>query len=289
MPAEMMQTSSSNCLPPMVISAPPTLSTGSASKNGPKKERTCKGKRYLDMISESKGNPVQPGGKKCKSNSGGEAESPTKESGSGKGSSSTGGSKWVSGGFDLEEHIAALPQLGDAHLLTALNNSKNKVTAVNGKGDDHHGGNHHRIHSQRRNSDRDSDGSRSPTSPPGNGDKSAAFNQYNSKSDSESSSSEPCLKIGEDQMSARSGSASGSMSSRTNSPVNTLTNGHASPENESSENSKRSIVARELLASAGFNLSRSSQGIEVGPCDGLAALAEVALSQAQAISTPTSS
>src|SRR5262249_34565662 len=47
-------------------------------------------------------------------------------------------SKWVSGGFDLEEHIAALPQLGDTHLLNALGHSKankgiigNKTTVNN--------------------------------------------------------------------------------------------------------------------------------------------------------------
>ena len=40
----------------------------------------------------------------------------------GSGNQST--SKWVSGGFDLEEHIAALPQLGDTHLLNALSHSK---------------------------------------------------------------------------------------------------------------------------------------------------------------------
>ena len=291
MPVEMMQTSSSNCLPTsaqMTASVPPTSgsgtpagSSGSGSKNGPKKERTCKGKRYLEMINESKGSGsvVQPGGKKCKSGLGEGAESPSKESK---------GSKWVSGGFDLEEHIAALPQLGDAHLLTALNNSKNKVNAagVNGKGSPNHS--HHRMstHSQGRHSDRDSDGSRSPTSPSGvhHGDntKSAATpNHYSSKHSDSDSSSEPCLKlVTEDPMSIKSGTMS---SSGTNSPVN----GHGSPDGESSE--KRSIVARELLASAGFNLSRSSQGIEVGPCDGLAALAEVALSQAQAISTTTSS
>lgn len=311
MPIEMMQTSpslpSSNCPPSLVNSGSPV--TGNSSKNGPKKERTCKGKRYLDMINESKTgtgtNPVnQPGGKKCKNSSGESGESPIKDGSKNSSSGAGGGSKWVSGGFDLEEHIAALPQLGDAHLLTALNNSKNKGTVVNGNVGGNHGHGHHHNRQGRNNSDLESDGSRSPSSPSGHHgerrDAAAAFNQIiSNKSDSESSSSEPCLKIGEDPMSVKSNGGSGSISSRTNSPINNLTNGHGSPisktnnlENESSSTTsdqKRSMVARELLASAGFNLSRSSQGIEVGPCDGLAALAEVALSQAQAISTTTSS
>ena len=47
------------------------------------------------------------------------------------GGAGTGGSKWVSGGFDLEEHIAQLPQLGDTHLLNALSHSKANKTTLN--------------------------------------------------------------------------------------------------------------------------------------------------------------
>jgi hypothetical protein len=66
-------------------------------------------------------------------------------------SSSGGGSKWVSGEFDLEERIAALPQLQDTHLINALNHkSSEKLIAINGSrssasshNNHHHSNQHH--------------------------------------------------------------------------------------------------------------------------------------------------
>lgn len=40
-------------------------------------------------------------------------------------------SKWVSGEFDLEERIAALPQLQDTHLINALNHKSGGLIAMN--------------------------------------------------------------------------------------------------------------------------------------------------------------
>ncbi|RWS31120.1 SOX transcription factor-like protein, partial [Leptotrombidium deliense] len=90
-------------------SQPFTMSVSKAQR----KERTCKGKRYLEMLSENKL------AKRNKNNSGDEQKSNSCINAGGSSSS-----KWVSGGFDLEEHIAALPQLGDKHLINALNHSK---------------------------------------------------------------------------------------------------------------------------------------------------------------------
>lgn len=40
-------------------------------------------------------------------------------------------SKWVSGEFDLEERIAALPQLQDTHLINALNHKSSGLIPMN--------------------------------------------------------------------------------------------------------------------------------------------------------------
>ncbi|KAI1289272.1 HMG box transcription factor BBX [Halotydeus destructor] len=123
LPVEMLQTSSSASLPQNA--SPASVQQRESLKNQQRKDRSCKGKRYLEMINENKIS------KRTKSNSisggspGGEPELRAR-------TNSTSGSKWVSGGFDLEEHIAALPQLGDAHLLNALSHIKGKNGAVNG-------------------------------------------------------------------------------------------------------------------------------------------------------------
>lgn len=57
---------------------------------------------------------------------------------------SAGGSKWVSGEFDLEERIAALPQLQDTHLINALNHkSSERLIAINGSRASSHNNHHH--------------------------------------------------------------------------------------------------------------------------------------------------
>lgn len=99
MPVEMLQTSSSNI--PQHSSSPANASSAS-SKNQKRQDRSCKGKRYLEMINENKTS------KRAKSNSvsGGTATNDSGESsGRAGGSASAGsssGSKWVSGNFDLE-------------------------------------------------------------------------------------------------------------------------------------------------------------------------------------------
>lgn len=119
MPAEMLQTSSS--------SAPSKDAHATAANNKKRQERSCKGKRYQEMINENKL------AKRAKSNSVSGGSESGGESGGGSGSKAATGSKWVSGGFDLEEHIAALPQLGDAHLMSALSHmKKGKQPILNG-------------------------------------------------------------------------------------------------------------------------------------------------------------
>lgn len=102
-----------------------------------RKDRSCKGKRYLEILNENKfakrsrtisqtagqsvGDKEETSAKNISSN----------QSGSNSGTNTAGHSKWVSGGFDLEEHIAQLPQLGDTHLLNALSHSKANKTSVN--------------------------------------------------------------------------------------------------------------------------------------------------------------
>lgn len=112
----------------------------SSKQNSQKKERSCKGKRYLEMLNENK---LAKRSKNASTSSicsngdefGNKNSSSTNQTGS--------SSKWVSGTFDLEEHIAALPQLsdqlGDNHLINALDstNSLNK----NDHGHDHQANN----------------------------------------------------------------------------------------------------------------------------------------------------
>ena len=116
----------------------------SGSKSQSRKDRSCKGKRYLEILNENKF------GKRSRTVSSMSANSDKDEtsaknfsskdqSGGGAGS---GHSKWVSGGFDLEEHIAQLPQLGDAHLLNALNHSKANKTAVTANKNGNESANH---------------------------------------------------------------------------------------------------------------------------------------------------
>lgn len=110
------------------LSTTTTTGHNSANRAQSRKDRSCKGKRYLEILNENKF------GKRSRNVSpmvghngaGGDKEDGTaaKNSSSNQSSAGTGGSKWVSGGFDLEEHIAQLPQLGDTHLLNALSHSK---------------------------------------------------------------------------------------------------------------------------------------------------------------------
>ena len=344
MPAEMLP---SNCSggggAVNASSAGPAQATPNGAKgaaSAPRKDRSCKGKRYLEMISESKGSGGAGsgggggGGSSCKrpkSNSvsmgsnGESAESSPNKSSTGN------SSKWVSGGFDLEERIAALPQLQDTHLVNALNNNRTRNT-LNGKGlpatdscadsrksavagDEHPAAMHaapvspsaaaaagaatplvngdtkaanhyvnnsqpqphnhqqqHHPHSNKHGDKRSSEASASPAS--------SGSTLCSGDEDGDSRSS-PALQVVEPKPASDE-----RHSPTTVSPVR----GAAMPAAEAVVASGRCdspTPVREFLAS-GFSLSRS-QGLEVGPCDGLAALAEVALSQAQAITTSSSS
>lgn len=158
------------------LSPTPLSSTNASSLPNPhhsltskqRKERSCKGKRYLEILSESK--LVKRNRTNSQSSSGeGNTRSdeanhnnPNNKSGNSSVNSSSNStaasaaataattSKWVSGGFDLEEHIAALPQLGDTHLLSALSHSKaNKQGLPGGNGNGNGGNravNHHHHH-----------------------------------------------------------------------------------------------------------------------------------------------
>ncbi len=101
------------------------LNTSNSNNKQTRKERTCKGKRYLEILNENKfgkrNRAVSPIGAHSE-----KGEMTNAKNVSNNQSSST--SKWVSGGFDLEERIKALPQLGDTHLLNALSHSKANKT-----------------------------------------------------------------------------------------------------------------------------------------------------------------
>lgn len=124
----------------------------SGSKAQSRKDRSCKGKRYLEIINENKF------GKRLRTVSTVSTNSDKDETSaknlSSKDMSSGGGSKWISGGFDLEEHIAQLPQLGDAHLLNALSHRKANKTSASAKNGSNEAVNHVRP-------DRDSCGDQS--------------------------------------------------------------------------------------------------------------------------------
>lgn len=131
MPPEMLETASNLA---------PYNSTGSfsplASKQA-KKDRSCKGKRYLEMLNEGK--LVKRN--KCSVGGNGNEDSVSGSKNNSSSSPGTTGSKWVSGGFDLEEHIAALPQLGDTHLINALSHNKaNKGLNGNKANNNNNGG-----------------------------------------------------------------------------------------------------------------------------------------------------
>lgn len=110
MPIEMLQSSSNN------YSSSSSLSSSKAQQ---RKERSCKGKRYLEMLNENK---LSKRSKNAPSSSNGEENGTSSNKNLNCPNNSS--SKWVtSGGFDLEEHIAALPQLNDNHLTSVLDQS----------------------------------------------------------------------------------------------------------------------------------------------------------------------
>lgn len=164
-----------------------------------RKERSCKGKRYLEMLSEGKlakrikNNTIQTTAEDMNSIKDNNSSS-LGNSGSGNSSennnnindgaslqsggtgivknlNNTSGSKWVSGGFDLEEHIAALPQLGDTHLMNALNSKANK--SINGA---------------KNGNDNENNKSMSNNSTSSNNSNSSNYNTANTNSNSNSSS-----------------------------------------------------------------------------------------------------
>ena len=92
-------------------------SLSKSQQNQQRKERSCKGKRYLEMLNENKLTNKRSKNTPTSIGNGDDLNGTSKPANS---SSSSGGSKWVSGNFDLEEHIAALPQLGDNHLISVL-------------------------------------------------------------------------------------------------------------------------------------------------------------------------
>lgn len=313
MPAEMLASTCvsapTSCPPSSASTATTGGSTGSAkgsnggNGNSSRKERSCKGKRYLEMIGESKGgNGSSAGCKRPKSNSvsagshatgdpaGTESSSPTKSSSSAAGSHSH---KWVSGGFDLEERIAALPQLQDTHLVNALNN--NRRNTANGKAPGQNGSS-------------DSVGGRSGHNSPTthalvNGDaKQHYVNNNNNDEKMRASSEEKLVMATPSPASSTSTVCSGDEASdgdSRSSPVPAQCRpqpqlppaDQASPQSAITGASSGAAAGsgREFLSASNFTSLTRSQGLDVGPCDGLTALAEVALSQAQAITTSPSS
>ena len=338
MPAEML---ASNCVNSSNSSSTAMSSSsgggsGSGGKgSGSRKDRSCKGKRYLEMISESKGSGN--GSKRPKSNSmsSGTPHGDTAESSPSK-SSSGNSSKWVSGGFDLEERIAALPQLQDTHLVNALNNNRTRNT-VNGKsllpngtadegsrknGSDDAGGDESPHSPHHPHPDHNSAPS-SPSHPLLNGDAKSA-KHYVNNNDGGNEKTATDRRSGEDKVASSPASSistvcsgdegdgnsrsspvlkqSPSSSSPSSPPFVTKMRAAMPPDGSAvaaaaatgdsvrpcGGNASPPVVTSRQFLSSNFSLSRS-QGLEVGPCDGLAALAEVALSQAQAITTSSSS
>lgn len=289
MPAEML---ASTC-----VSAPTSCPSSSASAGGSsakgsnggngnnsRKERSCKGKRYLEMIGESKGG-ASSGCKRPKSNSvsaGSHATGDTSES-SNSPTKSSHSHKWVSGGFDLEERIAALPQLQDTHLVNALNN--NRRNTANGKTLERQNGERRSEHS-----------SPSPTALV-NGDAKQQQNYVNNNNGEKmrAGSEEKLVMAVPSPTSSTSTVCSGDEASDGDSRSSPIPS--CPPPSSQQPSSKSAIIGAasasssgpEFLSGSNFTSLTRSQGLDVGPCDGLTALAEVALSQAQAITTSSSS
>jgi len=269
--------SNSSFPPPMSSSSSASSSQTTTSASGvspakhPRKERTCKGKRYLEILNETKlakRNRVNmSSGGHC-----GNDDTNASKHASG-GSNTATGSKWVSGNFDLEEHIAALPQLGDAHLLNALSHIKagKGVTPTKGDGDN--------------------DPSPNESNPNGDGefrDNDNSCNEPEIKSltgsklidgKQHANSLQKADNVGNDII----GRENGSSTIRQHSD-----DGNGKEEKNQSEKSRVSPNIHDIHdihdKEEGRNCERvkrhemcNSQGIE---CDGLAALAEVALQQA---------
>ncbi|RWS05965.1 SOX transcription factor-like protein, partial [Dinothrombium tinctorium] len=222
MPIE-MQTSSSSSHP-----------SGSSPSKTQRRERTCKGKRYLEMLNENK--LV----KKNKHGSSASNDEQNQKSGASCHTSSS--SKWVSGGFDLEEHIAALPQLGDKHLVNALNHSKTNKSLNGSKGGS---------------SDQKSKVETDPHANKESSDREAVSIKDSKPNESVSEADAEASKTSDDM---------------TDVSCESEKRYSDSAEQEKQENnsqSKESVSKEEFIS--------HSQGIE---CDGLTALAEVALQQA---------
>lgn len=314
MPAEMLQTSSSLPQPQPASSASTSSAAayreGGSSKSAQRKDRSCKGKRYLEMISESKGT------KRVKSNSisagsGGDAESPNKTPATG-----SAPSKWVSGTFDLEERIAALPQLDDGNLMNALSHTKTAgkaaaaatgILLTNGTSSSSSSTANKPSAGGGERGHRDDAVPGSPTKVGGTGDK-MGVSTVNSKlgGASNDSSDEENGKLKLKDGDSKSAPAAGAGDSAI--PVS-LPNGKESAGINANANGGLAVVPPQptsppqvstpppsALAAGDF---LRAQGVDMGgPCDGLAALAEVALSQAHcqataaaaaALSTNTSS
>lgn len=281
--------------------SPTTPSQPSAPSSSPnkqaqsRKDRTCKGKRYLEILNESK--LTKRNRTNC-SSSGGSANDEGNSSSSSNNkninntSSNSSTSKWVTGGFDLEEHIAALPQLGDTHLLSALSHSKaNKgITNNNGKG---HASNHLKENLDNKKSNENnirdenfSDFNQSELSDAKSRDKNQhnANQVVNSKHNGDSCNAIAATqnsKVSHENGIKRNNSASYKLDGnrvRTASQTGNNRNDSAMTE----EKSSRSNEIREngpngpngIIHDANPSHLLRSQGIE---CDGLAALAEVAL------------
>ena len=256
-----------------------------------RKDRSCKGKRYLEMISESKAGGGSSGCKRPKSHSvssGASSGETTSESSSPHKSSTGNSSKWVSGGFDLEERIAALPQLQDTHLVNALNNNRTRNT-LNGKplGDSSNGADGRQGSSEGGGGSSGSGSSSSDEaalacSPPASPSTRVATPNGGEAC---KSGSDPVNYVNKEAAASPASTSSTLCSEDEEPPVLRVVETSRADE-ESAGEAAALLSPREFLAS---NFTLRSQGLEVGACDGLAALAEVALSQAQAITTSSSS
>lgn len=218
-----------------------SLSLSKSQQSQQRKERSCKGKRYLEMLNENKltnkRSKNTPTSSICGSNGDEMNGTSNKPVNSG---SSSGGSKWVSGNFDLEEHIAALPQLGDNHLISVLDQT---------------------TKSGLKTSSSDQQSSSYPTEASNN--VLLNNNEHNLKKDS---------SIGRD----------GKLDA-----VDYLNAGKQPNENVNENrqvDSQLSNSSTDLAEKIVERLNITSQSLE---CDGLVALAEVALSQHRHISSPS--
>jgi hypothetical protein len=171
-------------------------------------------------------------------------------------------SKWVSGGFDLEEHIAALPQLADSHLISAIGNQKPTLTGIartlTESGEESAGA----LRLQHSNAS--SPNSRSTGGSSSVDEFKIAFDPMDDKS------IEPDLH------------ASTTNPSTSTSHVNATTAATASNDHPEGHLNSSADIAEKIVER--LNISHSSQPLE---CDGLVALAEVALQQAHRISSPS--